>query len=51
MSGHFDGVQQHRSQSGTGAQNELFSVVFAMKGVVTSSAVTLDPREHTVGGT
>ena len=32
------------------AQNKLFSVVFDTNGLVTSSAVTLDPRENNVGG-
>ncbi len=33
-----------------GAQNRLFSVVFDTNGIVTSSAVTLDPRDNNVGG-
>lgn len=33
-----------------GAQNKLFSVIFDTNGIVTSSAVTLDPRENDVGG-
>ena len=33
-----------------GAQNKLFSVVFDTNGIVTSSAVTLDPRDNNVGG-
>ena len=33
-----------------GAQNKLFSVVFDSNGLVTSSAVSLDPRENNVGG-
>ncbi len=33
-----------------GAQNKLFSVVFDPNGLVTSIAVTLDPRENNVGG-
>ena len=32
------------------AQNKLFSVVFDTNGLVTSSAVTVDPRENNVGG-
>ena len=32
------------------AQNKLFSVVFDANGIVTASAVTVDPRENNVSG-